>query len=286
MGPGEFIGRSDLASMCLDDPRVSEAHAMVSLRGQSLKLLALRGRFRVGGKVRAEITLRAGMSLELAQGLEIECVSISLPRALLGLQSEGLPVMMLMGTMTLHLEHTPRVTPGYDATGDVVFWAVGAQWRASIQGAAPRGISIGDTLEIDGTHLEIVAVPLEDAAHTRTRRTLRTPLCFRSLGDAVRIEREDAPDLLISGIPGKICAALVDDGPTLNWRDVTSRVWPNDASMEAALRRRFDAGLARLRSKLEQVSALQEEFIELDGAGMISLKLTEQDQMERSRDLA
>ena len=28
--PGEFIGRSDLATICVDDPRVSEAHAMVS----------------------------------------------------------------------------------------------------------------------------------------------------------------------------------------------------------------------------------------------------------------
>ena len=37
------------AALHLDDPRVSEAHAMVSIRGSELKLLALRGRFQIDG---------------------------------------------------------------------------------------------------------------------------------------------------------------------------------------------------------------------------------------------
>ncbi len=40
--PGGLIGRLPGAALRLDDPLVSEAHALVSLRGRKLKLLALR----------------------------------------------------------------------------------------------------------------------------------------------------------------------------------------------------------------------------------------------------
>jgi len=41
---GDLIGRLGTAALHFDDARISEAHAMISLRGQELKLLALRGR--------------------------------------------------------------------------------------------------------------------------------------------------------------------------------------------------------------------------------------------------
>ena len=46
--PGDLIGRMHTAALHLDDGRVSEAHAMVSLRDGSLRLLSLRGGFSVG----------------------------------------------------------------------------------------------------------------------------------------------------------------------------------------------------------------------------------------------
>ena len=49
LGPGDLIGRSPTAALHIDDPRISEAHSMVSLRGSQLKLLALRGRHSVYG---------------------------------------------------------------------------------------------------------------------------------------------------------------------------------------------------------------------------------------------
>ena len=42
---GDIIGRIWGAALRLDDPQISEAHALVSMRGTALKLLALRGRF-------------------------------------------------------------------------------------------------------------------------------------------------------------------------------------------------------------------------------------------------
>ena len=45
LGHGDLIGRLWSAALPIADARISEADAMVSLRGQELKLLALRGRF-------------------------------------------------------------------------------------------------------------------------------------------------------------------------------------------------------------------------------------------------
>lgn len=50
LGHGDLIGRLWSAALCLSDPRVSEAHAMVSLREGQLRLLALRGLFAIDGK--------------------------------------------------------------------------------------------------------------------------------------------------------------------------------------------------------------------------------------------
>ena len=278
LGPGEFIGRSDQAALCVDDPRVSEAHAMVSLRGRTLKLLALRGRFRVDGRVRAEVTLRDGLAIELADGLTLQCELVSLPSTLPGLSTEGLPVVALHGTMTLRSGAAPRIEPGYDPTGDVTFWSVGSQWRARVRGQNPFALELGDDLTLpDGRVVSIVPVTLDAVSHTRTRPSLRTPVAIHSMGDAVRIEREGDPPSLVSGIPGKICAALVDGGLAMTWRDVTDQVWPNDASLDRALRRRFDSGVARLREHLARFTPDGEDLIALDGAGMIRLAIHDTD---------
>ena len=42
LGHGDLIGRLWTAALHLDDGRISEAHAMISLRGSELHLLALR----------------------------------------------------------------------------------------------------------------------------------------------------------------------------------------------------------------------------------------------------
>ena len=101
LGPGDIIGRLATAALHLDDGRISEAHAMVSLRGRELKLLALRGLFAVAGKPIDEIVLREGLAVELARGLEIYVEDVVLPTALLAIEGEGLPRQVLAGTSSL-----------------------------------------------------------------------------------------------------------------------------------------------------------------------------------------
>ena len=74
--PGDVIGRLASAAMPLDDARVSEAHAMISLREGEIRLIALRGLFAVDGHPVSEVSLRPGLEILLAQDLAIEVVEI------------------------------------------------------------------------------------------------------------------------------------------------------------------------------------------------------------------
>ncbi len=53
--------------MSLDDPRISEAHALLSLRGGALHLLSLRRMIAVDGKPVSGVELRRGLVVALAR---------------------------------------------------------------------------------------------------------------------------------------------------------------------------------------------------------------------------
>lgn len=280
MGPGEFIGRSDVAAMCLDDPRISEAHAMVSLRDDGLKLLALRGRFRIDGKVTMSTTLKPGLLIELAQGVDILCESVTTPDALLGVSVPGLPNLILTGTMTLDVQGVPSFKRGFDAQGDAVFWSVGTQWRVSLQGGPAQVLETGAQITCRGVVCTIISVPLDQAKLARTHNNLGTPSVFCCMNEVVRIQRVTMPVVVVGGIPGKILASLLRHGGAVRWQDVIDDVWPGDLSSLSVLRRRFDAGLGRLREQCRQTLTQGEDFITLDGAGTLTVHLGEHDRVE------
>lgn len=279
LGPGDIIGRADWAALSLEDARISEAHAMISLRGQSLKLLALRGRFRVKGKVCTEVTLISGMVIELADDVTLTCQETSLPQTLPGLALEGLPVIALTNTLSVYMGSPPRVKHGYRPDADMCFWSFGDSWRVVVDGQAPQPVSVGQTWRIDGRLVEVVDVPTTVAEHAITRSVLRLPLSFEVINNVVRVTREGDEPLRISGIPGRILAAVLKNEHQMHWQAIVDEVWPNDMSMESALRRRFDVGVSRLRTCLRQLVSENEQLIELDGAGIFALKLTTQDKV-------
>jgi pSer/pThr/pTyr-binding forkhead associated (FHA) protein len=54
---GDLIGRLWSAALVIDDPRISEAHALVSLREGGFWLLSLRRKIAVGGRPVSEVRL-------------------------------------------------------------------------------------------------------------------------------------------------------------------------------------------------------------------------------------
>ena len=82
---GDLVGRLETAALHIADPRISEAHAMVSLRGATLKLLALRGRLAVEGFAVRDVELVAGLTIALAGEVALVVERVGLPEQILGL---------------------------------------------------------------------------------------------------------------------------------------------------------------------------------------------------------
>ena len=101
LAPEAVIGRMRSATLRLNDPSISEAHAMVSLRGSVLKLLALRGRFMVDGAPQSEVVLREGQRIELGARVLLDVLTVSIPPEVLALRAEGLPLQALPPVATL-----------------------------------------------------------------------------------------------------------------------------------------------------------------------------------------
>ena len=271
LNPGDLIGRMELAALPIEDARISEAHAMISLREGELRLLALRGRFRVGQELCAQVSLEIGLRVELAQGITLHVLEVALPEQVLGLEVPGLARLILPQTMTLFEGSPPQARAGYDDTGAAIFWTVDGQHRVTIPGQPTRQIVAGDLIELPSMTARVVSVPLNHASRTQTRTHVATVTRLEVLTHGVRVHQEDHASALIAGLPGKILAALLTHGPTMSWEQLVEHVWPGDRSLEHALRRRFDCNLARLRARLQRLN-LSPQLIRMSGTGLITVE--------------
>lgn len=71
VGPDAIVGRSSVAAVRIDDPRVSTVHAELSWREGGFVLIARGGRLRVGGRAVGEVLLSEGLPVELAPGVAL-----------------------------------------------------------------------------------------------------------------------------------------------------------------------------------------------------------------------
>lgn len=286
LGPGDIIGRTWSAALRLDDPQISEAHALVSLRGSALKLLALRGRFSLDGVQSvplSELELAVGQRIRLAPDLALEVLDVQVPREVLALEGDGLPRQVLGGVCSLKLAPRPTIVPGFAADADAVFWNDGTEWSVRIaQIADDRPLVPGDTLEIaraDGTpcRFDAVAVPLDGVTQTRAWQALEAPLVLVVRYDTVHIHRELA-SLALDGISARILSELATIALPVSWQAVAHEVWPDEDDL-VALRRKWDTSLARLRKKLRE-SRIRQDLVRADGNGNFEIFLRANDRVE------
>ena len=135
LGAGDVIGRMWTASLRLDDPYVSEAHALVSLRDATLRLLALRGRFLVDGHAVSDCELAVGQTLTMSPESTLVVEAVSLPDEALALQGPGLPRQILGGTCSLFGGPIPRLAPGARPEAAALVWSTGDTWQLRLAGA-------------------------------------------------------------------------------------------------------------------------------------------------------
>ncbi len=268
---GAIIGRLRTASLVIDDPRVSEAHALVSLRGGVLQLLALRGRLTVAGEVRNEVTLHEGLLVELAPGLELEVHEVSVPAAIWGLRGDLVGDVPLGGVLSLldgpKLQAIPRFVPDASA----ILWFTGSSYRLRNVGAVDRDIALGDAIIVGAHTVHVVALPSEALAPLPTLRVQDDAMRIVARYDTVHIFRNDSPALVLDGVAARLMCELASAGVPMSWRTVARELWREDEE-DLALRRRLDSHLARLRKKLRD-AGLRADLVRSNGQGHLELFL-------------
>lgn len=278
--PGDLIGRSDRAALCLSEPYISEAHAMVSLRSGELKLLALRGRFSADGKPVSQVTLRAGQRIVLASRAPLVVEDVVLPTELLVLQCEGMTPWVLQAVCSLRVGSTVELAPGFLPDADATFWTTGAQLHVRVGDEPVRMLAKGSVIEVRGRTFRVGAQPLVARSHVGTWESAEvgSPLHLIVSYDTVKIVA-GPHRLTLDGISARILSELAAIGAPVAWQEVAKEIWGREPIAESTLRDRWDTSLARLRRKLE-TARLRTDLVHSTGVGQVELLLGPGDTFE------
>jgi hypothetical protein len=271
--PGALIGRSYTADVRIDDGRVSEIHAYVSLRASQLVILALRGRVRCDGRDAPRLELRVGQEIELAQGVTIGVAALHLPETVLALEGDGVARQVLFGVTSVVMKPSPHLVTGYVADAAALVWSDGLAWRARITGQRVRPLRAGDVLTVDGVSFRALAVAGAGADAVETvPRAGGDRLRIVSLFDSVQIWREGANEpCLLKGQPARLVAELLALGGPVRWEVLAEDLW-NDGADSGTLRHRLDITLMKTR-RLLTAAGVRRDLVTSHRNGWIELLL-------------
>lgn len=275
LGHGALIGRLETAALQIDDLRVSEAHAMVSLRAGGMRLLALRRRLEVAGRPCGEVELHPGLEVVLAPGVALHVDAVTLPDAVMGLRWPGGQAALLHDVASIVLEPEPSVVWQPAANAVVQLWRMGDTWRYVQQDQAARDLVPGDTIRVGPTVFEGALIPLKTGDATRGPGQ---PLHLVTFYDTVHVLRDRHPPFVIAGRGAHLISELALAGAPVGWAALSRTLW-NDDEPDHVLRGRLDAVLRRLRAKLAE-GGLRDDLVAVDGLGHLELRLDASDRIE------
>ena len=276
--PGDLVGRVYTAALTIEDARVSEAHAMVSLRDGLLVLLALRRLLRVDGRELRQVVLTPGLVVDLADGVSLAVEAVELPETVLALEGAGLGRRVLSGAAFLRLGSPPELLPRYVPDARAQVWSYGTGWRYRVDGGEPRDLVAGHPLVVGDSVFRVVEVRLRDASRNGTEVGTDVPLRIVARHVTVHIHREGQPICVLVGVAGRIVSELVVMGVPVSWEVLATLVWPDEED-RGVLRRRWDVHLGRLRAKLRE-ACIREDLVRPDGRGNLELVLAPRDVVE------
>ncbi len=280
VSPGGIIGRLHSAAATIEDPRVSEAHALVSLRSRSLKLLALRGAMEQIGRQAhqlervTELDLEAGQRIRLAEDVVIEVVEVALPGQVLALAGAGdKPVELSVPVTSILTKPTLRVEAGYVPGYAARAWLSGERWVIQIGAGRPEPLRPGARYVIDGHQLWAISVSLGQVGvdSTRQRGQLHPGMTLTVFYDHTQVTVEGRPPVSLSGNGARLLAELVLFEEPTPWELVAGEVWPEKRGERALLRDSWDKALRQLRAQLD-AAGLRADLIQTRrGVASVSL---------------
>ncbi len=275
LGHGAIIGRLWSANLQLNDGRVSEAHAMVSLRGRDLRLLALRGRFGLHGKPLSDLVLREGQRIAFASGLQLEVVRVEVPDELLALEADGVARQVLSGVTALYGGSNPRMVAGWHSAAPCHIWPTGASWMRGTNNN-PEVIAPGDSWQVDGVPFRAVEERNRNSQATVRDQDFTRTLRIVNRFDTIHLLRQNEPVVVITGRGARLISELACTGCAMSWEDLAALLW--DESRREVVRRRWDMLLLRLRQKLRQ-HGIRPDLVRADGSGLVELVLGPGDEL-------
>lgn len=279
LGHGDLIGRVGTAQLQLRDARVSEAHAMVSLRGGAFHLLALRGRFACHGKPRTEIVLAPGQTLYLARDLWLKVREVRVPDTVMALTHEAIGTHILTGVTSLRAGPPLRVRPGFDPGADVWLWNHDDVWLVREGSGAPRSVSPGSSIAVADRVIAVVEATTNAAGGVPTvaQGRIELPLLIVARFDSVQICQGGEERLVLSGLAARLVSELVVMGGPVPWEVLAQELWTATPERHR-LRHSLDQLLYRVRAKLEGAQ-LRTSLVQSLGSGHLELVLNPGDQV-------
>lgn len=274
---GDLIGRLERAELRVDDPRVSEAHAMISLRGGELRMLGLRGRLSLGRGPLSEVPLETGQRILLARRLALHVERVVLPAQVLALEGDGIARQVLTGTHSLMPGDAPSLVRGVHRDAAAFIWSSGDGWRIQIGDAPPGDLQPGESYMCQGVVIRTVVQAVSSAGPGATwqKGGVRAPLRITARFNTVHIQRVGDPVLTLNGLAARIISELVALGGPVAWEILAGEIW-GDETRRDRLRSRLDVALSRTRRKL-RAARIRADLIQFSSTGYVELRMDRDD---------
>ena len=276
---GAIIGRLASSAVHLDDPAISEAHALVSLRGGAFRLLALRGRLAVAGTLVKDVLMTPGTDIQLTPRHTLHVTAVYLPRAVLAIEGPGLARQALAATTAIATQPRLQLWPQFREDATAWIWSNGAEWNLRIGAAGDlRPLRDGERFMVDGVELttSLMSLTAVGGATTLGPALEVEPLVIEARYDVVQIRRGESLTVTLSGKVARLVSELVMLGGTAPWDVVAREIWGD--SDRNALRKKFDVVMVRLRHKLRE-GRVRPDLVRSLGTGVIELVLHASDRV-------
>jgi len=278
--PGEIIGRGVSASLLLDDHQISEAHALVSLRGASLQLLKLRGMLKLAGEDHflGEITLEVGQHIVVSSQISLEVFKVSTPDEILVL--EGLtraPIPLTQSEYEIG-GHPLSIHPREEDEVYASIWQSGETWMRRVSKEEKVAVIAGEEWMVNGSPLCIKLATVDDASFENTESPLKIVEPPPSLAQVVlelSAERavirypEDDEFYAITGHSARILyitANATKKGIHMRWKDICDEIWYKYK------RNNWDSAKNYLRKKLREAGIRDTFFVYKGGQVWLDIR--------------
>lgn len=264
-----------VSSACrLNDSRVSEAHALVSLRGRALRLLALRGEVLIDGAPEDEVELAQGQVLTLG-ATRLAVVEVTVPEDVLALRiDDGEPQELSAGVYALVTRPAVELVPREDDAALARVWSTAEGWCLQTPDGKRENIVAGRSWQLDGVRVAAVLMSVEEAGRTATVGRLGPGLTLVARHTSTHLLRAGRGPVVVDGQPGRVLSELATMGASVDWTVVAHELWPDlDPKRDRdLLRRNWDRVMRRLRLKLRE-HGIREDLVRADGLGNLELVL-------------